>query len=130
MDARETQWQQAESESVSMGTQQDLEAIFLELDREEMEAFEAELKQMGHKDDGIWSMGITCFDPTNRPWGHPPDDDESGAGTAGSLVRNAKNNFQIYMMQRVGGVPHPHLPQDTHSLWARNTQWRNSIGKP
>ena len=85
-DAMETEWQQAEYESVSNGTQQDLETLFPELDEEEMTAMEAAIEQMGYKDDGIWSMGITSFDPTNRPWGHPPEDDESGSGAAGALV--------------------------------------------
>ena len=69
IDAMEAQWQQAKAESVNMGTQQDLEIIFPELELEEMEAFERALKLMGYKDDGQWSVGLKFFDPLNRPWG-------------------------------------------------------------
>ena len=63
---------------------------------------------MGYKEDGNWSVEAK-FTSMNRPWRHPPKDDESGAGAAGTHVRNTMKNLQIYMMQG-GGDHHPPPP--------------------
>ena len=75
---------------------------------------------MGYKEDGNWSVEAK-FTSMNRPWRHPPKDDESGAGAAGTHVRNTMKNLQIYMMQG-GGTTTPHLPQDAHIMGTVNQQ--------
>ena len=61
--------------------------------------------------------------------GNPPDDDEPGAGAAGTHVRNAMNNLQIYMMQGGGGTHHPHHPQDGNFMGTVNQQLNILTGK-